>query len=81
MIFLDMLFVSFAPLIRVIRIVLSCHVRQKSHEPRALDGERELTLVLGRDTRPLRGLYAAVRIQELLQKRDILVVDMLDIVL
>lgn len=63
------------------RRLLACDVREESHETCALDGDCQLALVLGGDTRALPRKDASVRIQEFLQDLGILVVDIVDIML
>ena len=57
------------------------HVREESHEARALDRRFDGTLLLGGESSALAAHHAAVRVDELFQEIDILVVDVLDIIL
>ena len=57
------------------------HVRQQSHEPRALDRDSELALILGSDAGALARQDAAVRVEELTEDFRVLVIDVLDIIL
>jgi hypothetical protein len=59
---------------------LSCDEWEKSDESCALDRNRELALVFGCDAGFLARNHASVRIQKLLQDRDVFVVDVLDII-
>ena len=76
-----MSFSKFEILCSIFLTLLSCNVRKESHEPRALDGKSQLALVFGRDAASLSGLNAAVRVEELLKKLNVLIINVLDIVL
>ena len=54
---------------------------QKPHEARAFDGGFDGALLLRREIRSLPAHHASVRIDELLEEVDILVVDVLDVIL
>jgi hypothetical protein len=60
---------------------LARNERKQTHEPGALDGHGQLSLILGGDACALAAQDAAVRIQEFLQDLRVLVVDELDIML
>ena len=59
---------------------LSRHERQKAHEARALDGERELPLIAGSEASLAPMKEAAGRIQKFLKNIGILIVYVLYIV-
>ncbi len=60
---------------------LSSHVREKSHESSAFDGERELALIDGAHFGSLLAHDASMRVEELLEDVRVLIVYVLNVVL
>ena len=61
--------------------ILFLDEREEAHKARALDSRFDCTLLLGGETALGAADDAAVRIDELLQKVDVFVVDVLNIIL
>jgi len=61
--------------------ILLLHVREESHEAGTFDGLLNRALLLGSEARALAAHDAAVRVHELLEKLNVFVIDVADIIL